>query len=97
MLGHCSVCSRKESTTVNGNTIASDCLGDFFESPAIRGFNASKQMAENVLKNSKRASEVGANVGTAFESPCPKADLSGLPEVIIFHHTGKRFYLGKFV
>ena len=51
-------------------------------------------MAKNVLKNPRRALEIGANVGTAFASRSLKAALSSLPEVFNFYHTGKRLYLG---
>ena len=54
-------------------------------------------MAKNVLENLGRALENGANVvsGLAFRSP--KAGLSSLPGVNMFHHTGKGFYLNKFL
>ena len=54
-------------------------------------------MAKNVSKNPGQAWEIGANIGTAFVSPSPKAALSSLPEVNIFYHTGKRIYPGNFV
>ena len=52
---------------------------------------------KNVLKLPGTASEIGADVGSAFASRSTKAALSSLPEVIHFYHTGKRLYLGKFV
>ena len=52
-------------------------------------------MVKNVLKNPERALEMGANVGTAFASRNPKAALSSMPEVMNFHHTGKRLYIAK--
>ena len=52
---------------------------------------------KNVLKNPGRALEIGANVVSAFASRSPKPALSTLPELIIFCHTGKCLYLGKFV
>ena len=54
-------------------------------------------MAKNVIKNPRRALELGANIGSAFVSPILKAALSSLPEVINFYHTGKFLYFGKFV
>ena len=48
------------------------------------------------MKNPVRALEIGANVSSAFASRSPKAGLSSLPEVIIFYHTEKSLYLGKF-
>ena len=47
-------------------------------------------MAENVLKIPRKALEIGANVGNAFASRSPKADLSSLLKVINFYHTGKK-------
>ena len=46
-------------------------------------------MAKNVFKNSGRALEFGATVGSAFTSRSP---LSSLPEVINFYHTDKGLY-----
>ena len=54
-------------------------------------------MAKKVLKNSGRALQMGANVGTAFASRIPKSALSSKPEVIKFYHPGKELYLDKFV
>ena len=54
-------------------------------------------MAKNVLKTHGRATEIGANVGTAFPSRGHKASLSSWPEVINFYYTGKGPYLGKFL
>ena len=51
-------------------------------------------MAKNVLKNTRPALEIGANVGSAFAIGSPKAAFSSLPEVINFHQTGKGLYLG---
>ena len=50
-------------------------------------------MAKNVLKDPRRALEIGANVGSAFVSRSPKAALTSLPEVINSHHRGKGLYL----
>ena len=46
-------------------------------------------MAKNVLKDSGRALEIGADVGNAIASQNPKAALSSLLKVINFYHTGK--------
>ena len=78
--------------TVSDNTIQAESLGDFFKNLGEKGLNASKSLARIVSKNSGRALEIGANVGTAFASRSPKAALSSLPELIIFHHTGKKLY-----
>ena len=54
-------------------------------------------MAKIVLENPGRALEIGANVGTAFESRSPKAALTTLPEVINFYHTVEELYTGNLV
>ena len=41
--------------------------------------------------------DIRANVASAVASRNPKAALLTLNEVIDFCHTGKRFYLGKFI
>ena len=79
------------------DVIQAEGLADFFKSLCKKGLNVSKKMAKNVIKNPGRALEIGANIGTAFETRSPKAALSSLPEVINFYHTSKGLYLGKFV
>ena len=57
-------------------------LADFFKYLGKKGFNGSKTMAKNVLKNPGRALKSEANVRTAFIFHSPKAALSSLPEEI---------------
>ena len=97
LIGSCSKCKRKNSMIAFDNILQAGGLGDFFERLAKKGLNVSKKMAKVDLKNPERALEIGANVVTGFASWRPKAALSSLLEVIIFYHTGKRIYLGKFV
>ena len=87
--GHCSICNRKISMTDSDNTTDAD----FFKNLGKKGLNVSKKMTKNVSKNTGRALEIGAHVGTAFGSRNPKAALSSLPEVIKFYHTGNGLYL----
>ena len=54
-------------------------------------------MAKIILKNTGRALEIGARVGSPFASGSPEAALSSLLEVISFYHVVEGFYLGKFV
>ena len=75
--------------TVGDNTIQAKRLGYLFRSPGKGVPNVSKMMAKIFLKNPEKASEIGANVGSAFSSRSPKAALSSLPEVIKFYHTRK--------
>ena len=56
-----------------------------------------KKWRKHVLRNPRRALQIGANVGTALASISPKAAISSLPELIIFYPSGKGLYLGKFV
>ena len=80
------------------NTIVAEGLTNFCRSLGKKRFKISKQMARNILKNTGRALEIGANIGTAFVSRrSPKAALSSIPEVINFYHTGEDFYLSNFV
>ena len=82
---------------VSDNTIQAEGLGDFFKKLGKVSSKAAKKLATNALKNPSRFLEIGANVATAAVSKNPNADLSALPEVINFYHTGKGLYLGKFV
>ena len=59
--------------TVSDNTTIAESLFEFLNNLGEKGFNASGKMTESVLKNPGRAFEVGANIGTAFASPSPKA------------------------
>ena len=97
LTGYCSICNRKKSMTVSDNTIKAENFGDFFKISGKKGHNVSKKMAKNVIKNPRRALEIGAIVDSAFASRSPKAALSSLSEVITFYHTIKGIYLGKFV
>ena len=83
--------------TVSDNTKTAEGLGDFFKKLGKVSSKAAKKLAINALKNPSRFLEIGANVAAATASRNPKAALSALPEVIIFYHTGKGLYLGKFV
>ena len=87
----------KKSLSVSDNTIKPEALGRFFKNLGKFSPKAGKKLATSVLKNLRRALEIGANVATAAASRRPKEALSTLPEVINFYHTGKGFSLGKFV
>ena len=97
LVGKCMVCNRKKSMIVSDNTIKAEGLSSFFKNLGKISSKAGKKLATNVSKNPGRALEIGANIATAAASKSPKADLSTLPEVINFYHTGKGIYLGKFV
>ena len=95
LIGFCSKCNRKKSMTVSDNTIQAEGLGSFFKILGKISAKAGKKLATNVLKNSGRALEIGANVATAAATKSPKAALSTLPEVINLYHTGKGFCLPR--
>ena len=97
LIGYCSICDRKKSTTVSDNSIEAERLSGFFKKLGKISAKSGKKLATNVLKNPARAPEIGAIVATAAASRNPKAALSTLPEVIYFYHTGKGLCLGKFV
>ena len=87
----------KKALTVFDNTVAAERLGDFFKSPCKSSVKVGKKLAENTLKNSGRAPEIGANFGTALAPGSPKETLSTSTAVINFYHTGKGLYCFKFV
>ena len=97
LIGYCSKCNGKESLTVSSNTIQAEGLGDFFNNLGKNRTWCIKKMAKNVLKNPSRAFDITANVATAAASRNPKMVLKSLPELIIFHKTGKGLYLDKLV
>ena len=97
LIGYCSNCNRKKSMTVSDHTIKAEGLGSFFKNLGKISAKAGKKLATNALRNPARFLDIGANVATAAASRNPKTALSTLIEVIIFYHTGKCLYLGKFV
>ena len=97
LVGKCSICNRKKSMIVSDNTIQAEGLGDFFKNLGKISAKAGKKLAKNVLSNPTRALDLTAKIATAAATKSPKAAKSTLPEVIIFYHTGKGIYLGKFV
>ena len=82
---------------VSDNTIQAEGLGEFFKKLGKISAKAGKKLAKNVLSNPGRALDLTAKKTTAASTKNPKAEKSKLPEVIKFYHTGKGFYLGKFV
>ena len=96
-VGYCSMCNRKEYTTVSDNIIQAEGLISFFKVLGKISATAGKKLATNVLKNPGRGLDITANFATAGASRSPKASLSTLPEYINFYHTGKGLYLRKFV
>ena len=82
---------------VSDNTIQAEGISDFFKNLGKKGFNVSKKMAKNVLKNPGRALDITTNIATAAASRNPKNVMSTLPELTTFYNTGKGLYLGKFV
>ena len=97
LIGYCSICNRKKSTTVSDDTRRAGGLGDFFKNLGKKGLNVSKKMAINVLRNPGRALVLTAKIATAAVSKNSKQALSTLPALITFYNTGKGLYLGIFV
>ena len=81
--------------TVSDNTIAAEALGDFL-GILVKKDLVNQKKAKKTLKNSGRALEIGANVGTAFATQSSKTVFSSLPEVIKFYHTCEGLCLRKF-
>ena len=97
LIGYCSICNRKKSMTVSDNIIKAEGLSSFFKNFGKISSKAGKKLAKNVLSNHGRVLDLTAKIATATATKSPKEALSTLPEVIIFYHTGKGLYLGKFV
>ena len=97
LIGYCSICNRKKFMTVSDNTIKAEGLSSFFKNLGKISAKAGKKLAKNVISNPGRALDLAAKIATAAATKSPKAALSTLPELIIFYHTGKGLYLGKFV
>ena len=57
--------------TVSDNTIKAESLGDFFKNLGTKGFNVSKKMEKNVIKNPSRALDITATFATAAASRKP--------------------------
>ena len=97
LIGYCSICNRKKGMIVTDNTIKAEGLGSFFKNLGKLSAKAGKKLANNVLKNPRRALENSANAASAAASRNPKNVLSTLPEMINFYHKGRGVYLGKFI
>ena len=97
LVGKCVICNRKKSMIVSGYTKEAEGLGSFFKNLGKISAKAGKKLAKNVISNPGRALDLTAKIATAAATKSTKAALSTLPEVINFYHTGKGFYLGKFV
>ena len=97
MIGYCSFCNEKKSTTVSGNTKLGEGFQDFFKNLDKKGLNISKRMAKNVLRNPTRALDITANNATAAVSRNLEGVMSTLPELLTVYNTIKGLYLGQFV
>ena len=89
--GTCSTCKKNKSLIVSDQTIQAEGLGDFFRSVG----KAAKNIGKKILKNSGRALEIAANIGTAAAGKNPKLNAATVPDIIKFVHQGKGLYLGK--
>ena len=98
LIGYCSICNRKKSRTVSNKTKQAESFGASFKiSGKKKRLNMSNKVAKKILIKLRRALDITANLATTAASRNPKNVLSTIPEVINFYHTGRGFYLGKFV
>ena len=97
LIGYCSICNRKKSMTVSDNTIQAECLGNFLKSLAKSFVRVGKKLAKNVILNPEPAFDIKANIATAATSRNLEIVISTPRELINFHNTGKRLYLGNFL
>ena len=95
-IGKCMIFDKRKSLIVSDNTIPAEGLGSFLKNLGKISAKAGKKLATNVVKNLRRALEIGANVATAAASKNAKNILSTLPEVRIFYHKKRGVYLGNF-
>ena len=70
--------------TVNDNTIKAEGLGDFFKNLGKKRLDASKKMANDVLKNRSRALDITSIIATAAAIRDPKNVMKSPPELITF-------------
>ena len=82
--------------TVSENTIKFKGLDDLIKNLDKRGLNVSKNMAENVLKKTGRALEIGANVDSAIASRALKQLYLQNQKWLIFVTPEKDFTLENF-
>ena len=97
LISYFSVCNRRNSMTVNDNTIQAEGLRDFFRNLGKKGLHVSKKTEENVIQNQGGALDITAKIATAAVSKTSKQALSTLPDLLTFFNTGKGLHLGKFV
>ena len=92
LVGQCSVCSRKKSVIVSVNKIEAEGFGSIFKDFGRISAKAGKkkQTIQVELQNLPR-------VLLLQPQQKKQKQLCHLLEVIIFYHTGKGLYLGKFV
>ena len=79
------------------NPTATEALSNLFKTLGRISAKVGKRLATNVLENPAGALGTGAKNGSADASKNLKANLSSVPDVKPFYHTGKRVYFGKVV
>ena len=83
--------------TVSDKTIKAEDLGSLFTNLGKISAKAGKKLATNEFKKPGRSLEITSKIATAAASRSRIAALSSQSVVTNFYHTGKGFYLGKFV
>ena len=78
--------------TVSNNTTTAKGLIDFFTNPVTKRLDLFKKMVDNLSIKAERALEIGANVGTAFFSRSPKAELSSFFLLLVTNCTSDNLF-----
>ena len=94
LFGKCFQCNRRQSMTVNGNTVAARVLGKFHKSWGRLSARAGRKLSKIAMQNPGRAVEFGRKTGSAPECEDLKATLPTITDGIGFHHKygGDFFY-----
>ena len=97
LIGKYMQCSRNKSMIVSDNARAAESLGTFIKKLSKSSAKPSENLATNLMKNSMRALNVGAKIGSVSVSKSPITEKSTFPHVLKFYHTSKGYYFGKFI
>ena len=96
-IGECVQGNRKKLLIVSDNTLAADWLGKFFKNLGRSSAKAGNKSTKECFEKTQRALENGSKIRSATVCKISNAALSTMAVVMIFDHSGKGFYLGRFV
>ena len=88
LVGNCPKCNRKNSMTVDDNTIKAEGLGNVFKNTTNTSPKETEKIDTNDLTTPGRASESIAKYGSAAVTKNAEVALSKIPDVVSFFHTG---------